>query len=140
MWSPWRVSLITGLAAGCGSALPQWDLDPLLILTATISVAVAVCLLVRLGLWLSKRPSLPLVPALALAVVALIIAMLSSLPIETHAKLVDSPAVLTDQAISMRSAYLLGLGGFALPAIAAFFIGRLFGLPPNTSLERSRDR
>ena len=140
MWSPWRVSIITGSAAGCASGVPQLGVDPFLVLTAAIAVSVAVCLLARFGLLLSKRPFLPLLPALSLTGVAALVAFLSSLPIETQAMLVDSPAVLEDQAISMPSAYLIGAGAFALPVVAAFIIGRLFGAPPNNSLERTRDR
>ena len=140
MWSPWRVSLITGAAAGCGSALPQLDLDPLLILTVSVTIAIAVCLLARFGLWLSSRPSLPLVPALALAGAAVLVAVLSSLPIETHAKFVDSVVVLKGQAISVPSAFLIGFAIFVLPTVAAFVIGCLFGVPRSTSFKRTRER
>jgi hypothetical protein len=140
MWTPWRVAVVTGAAAGLASALAQLDLGVLRVLTGSALAAGIICLVTRFGLWLSKRPNLALVSALGVASASAVIAFLFSLPIETHAELVDSPAVLEDQAYSMRSAYLISLVALVLPGLIAFVVGRAFGVPPNTSLERTRER
>jgi predicted membrane-bound dolichyl-phosphate-mannose-protein mannosyltransferase len=139
MWAPWHVALISGAAAGCATALPQTNSDALYVLTTAALVAVLVCLFTGLGLWLSRRPRLPAVPALGVAAATAVIAYLSAVPMQTHAEVVDMPAVQTAP-ISMTSAYLVGLAVLVLPAIIAFVTGRVFGVPPNTSLERTRDR
>ena len=140
MWTPWRLGLISGAAAGSATVLPQWDIDVLYVLTTAALTAVLVCLVTWFGLWVSKRPRLPLVPALGVADAIAVIAFLSALPIETHAELVDLPAALEDNKISMSSAYLVSSAVLVLPALIAFVAGRVFGVPPNTSLERTRER
>jgi hypothetical protein len=140
MWVPWQVAAMTGAAAGVASALSQLDLGALLVLTGSTLVAGFICLITWFGLWISKRPNLALVPALSLASASAIIAFLFSMPIETHAELVDSPAVMEDHVYSMRSGYMISLVGLLLPGLIALVIGRTFGVPPNTSLERTRER
>jgi hypothetical protein len=80
------------------------------------------------------------IPALGVAVANAVIAFFSAFPIETHAELIDMPASLEDGAIPMRSGYLVGLAALVAPALIAFIIGRMYGVPPNTSLERTRER
>jgi len=138
MWAPWRTALLSGLGAGFASALPQWELGALLVLTSVVLIAVMVSIFIWLGLLVSRRPNLPLVPAIGVAAAAAAIALLSSLPMETHAEFVTSPAVMVDGKFSMPSAYLISLTAFVLPALVAFIVGRVRGVPPNKSLERTR--
>jgi hypothetical protein len=55
-------------------------------------------------------------------------------------ELVDLPATKGHRPYSMPSAYVVSAVAVVLPAIIAFVAGRAFGVPPNTSLERTRDR
>ena len=139
MWTPWRLALISGAAAGCATALPQLGLDMVYVSTTAVLTAVLVCFLTRFGLWVSKRPRLPVVPALAVTAATAVTAFLSVVPIETHAEVVDSTAALQDRKIAMLSAHLVRLTVLVLPALIAFVVGRLFGVPPNTSPERTRE-
>ncbi len=118
---------MTGAATGFASALPQWELDWLLLLTSSVLIAGIVCLLTRFGLWISKRPNLPLLSALSVAGVSAVIAFFLGLPIETHAELVDLPAVLEEQVFQMPSAYLFSVIALVVPALIAFIMGRAFG-------------
>jgi hypothetical protein len=113
-------------------------LDVLHVLTTAVLVAVLVCLFTQLGLWVSRRPRLPLVPALGVAAATAVIAFLAAVPIQTHAEVVNSPVVRGDSPIAMPSAYLVGLAVLVLPAVIALGAGRAFGVPPNKSFERTR--
>jgi len=139
MWTPWQVAAMTGFVAGCASALPQLDLAGFLVLTGAALVAAIVCFVTWFGLWISKRPRVSFAAAVGIASASAVIVFLSSLPIETHAELIESPAVLEDQVISVPGAHVIGLAALVLPALIAFVIGRVFGVPPNTSLERTRE-
>ena len=103
MWTPWRLALIAGTAAGAATALAQRNWDLISLTTAVVDAGL-VCLLTRLGLWASKHPMLPVTPALGVAVANAVIAFLAALPIETHAELMDMPASLEHGAIPMDSA------------------------------------
>jgi hypothetical protein len=140
MWAPWKVALVTGTMAGCASALAQLDVGLLRILSGAPMVAGLMSLLTWFGLWISKRPNLSLVPALSVACASAVAAFFLSLPIETHVELVDLPATKGHRPYSMPSAYVVSAVAVVLPAIIAFVAGRAFGVPPNTSLERTRDR
>ena len=137
MWAPWQLSLAAGSAAGCATALANRSVDIVSLLTA-LGVAVLVGLLVRLGLWASKRPRLPAVPALGVAGASALVAFLAGLPIATHAELMDMPATLESATIP-TDAYLVGIAALVAPAVIAFIIGRMYGVPPNTSFERTRE-
>jgi hypothetical protein len=139
MWSHWRIAFLSGAAAGCASTLPMWSLEALYVVASAALIAVVVCLATWLGLWVSRRPDLPVLPALCVAGISAVTALLASLPSDTHAEIIASPAVMHDQRISMPSAYLVSLATLVLPAVAAFIAGRVFGVPPNTSLERTRE-
>jgi hypothetical protein len=139
MWTPWKVAVMTGAVAGLASALAQLDLGVLLVLSGSALVASLICLVTWLGLWISKRPNVALVPALGIACASAVIAFFLSWPVETHAELIDSSVVREDQAYPMRSAYLISLAALVLPALIAFVVGRAFGVPPNTSFERTRE-
>jgi hypothetical protein len=138
MLAPWKVAVITAVAVGIASALAQLDSGGLLVATGCSLVAGLTCLVTWFGLWISTRPNLALVPALGVVSASAIIAFLVSLPIKTHAELVDFPAIAGKQAYTMRSAYLVSLVGLGLPGLIAFVIGRAFGAPPDTSFERTR--
>jgi len=139
MWAPWKVAVMTGAAAGCASALAQLDVGVLLILSGAPMVAGLMCLVTWFGLWISRRPNLSLVPALSVACASAVAAFFLALPIETHADLGDLPATQRDHPYSMPSAYVVSAIAVVLPALIAFVVGRAFGVPPNNSLERTRD-
>jgi hypothetical protein len=139
MLAPWHVAVISGAAAGCATALPQRNLDVLYVFTTAALIAALVCLVTLLGLWLSRRPRLPLVPALSVAASAAVVAYLAAVPIQTHAEVVNSPVVRGDNPIAMPSAYLVSLAILVLPAAFALVAGRAFGVPPNKSFERTRE-
>ena len=138
MWAPWQLSIIAGVTAGCATALAHRGVD-IVSLTTDLLVAVLISLLTRLGLWACKRPRLPVVPALGVAGANALIAFLAALPIETHAELMDMPAT-SDGANISTAAYLIGIAALVAPAVIAFVIGRVYGVPPNTSFERTRER
>ncbi len=139
MWAPWKVAVVTGAAAGCASALAQLDVGVLLILSGAPMVAGLMCLVTWFGLWISKRPHLSHVPALSVVCASTVAAFVLALPIETHAELVDLPGTQGDRPYSMPSAYVVSAVAVVLPALIAFVVGRAFGVPPNTSLERTRE-
>jgi hypothetical protein len=140
MWAPWRTALLSGLGASFASVLPQWELGVHLVLTSVVLIAAMISIVIWLALLASRRPNLPLVPAFGVAAAAAFIALISSLPMETHAVLVASPAALIGGKVSMPSVYLISLTAFALPALVAFIVGRVRGVPPYKSLERTRER
>jgi hypothetical protein len=123
MWAPWQVSVVTGGTAGFASALPQLHLGAHHAISGGALVAGIICLVTWFGLWLSRRPKLAFFPALGVASASAIIALLASLPIETHAEVVDSPGALGNRVHSMRDAYLIGVYALALPALIAFVAG-----------------
>jgi hypothetical protein len=139
MWAPLRTALLSGLGAGFASVLPQWERGAHLVLTSVVLIAAMVSIVIWLALLASRRPHLPLIPAFCVAAAAAVIALISSLPIETHAELIASPAALIGGKVSVPSAYLISLTAFALPAMVAFVVGRVRGVPPNKSLERTRE-
>lgn len=139
MLAPWKLAVMTGVGVGIACALAQRDLGALHAISGSALVAGVISLITWFGLWVSRRPSLTFIPALGVACASAAIAFVFSLPIETHAVLVDAPAVSADRPFSMRDAHLISLVVLVLPGLIAFAVARAFGVPPNTALERTRE-
>ena len=140
MWSAWRTSLLAGIAAGCAAVWPLMGTDVLYLSTMTGLIFVYVCLATRLGLWLSRRSRLTPKAALLVLACAALAMFVAAQPIETHAVLSNLPHQSTAQTDAWSWIRLLGIIALAAPVIISFAVGRVVGVPPNTSLERTRER
>jgi len=140
MWTALRTSLLAGAASGCVAIWPLLGTDVLYLSAMIGLIFVYVCLATRLGLWLSRRPMLTPKPALLVLAGAAMAAYLAVQPIETHAVLSNMPDTFNTHGESWSWIGWLGIIVLVGPALASFAVGRVAGMPPNTSLERTRER
>jgi len=102
-------------------------------------VAIVVALLTGLGLRLSRRSLLPSKAAFLLVVAVAIIEFLATQPVVTHAVLANLPAPSSRPRDRMMWIYFFGIATVVAPAFMAFAVARIAGVPPNKSLERTRE-
>jgi hypothetical protein len=139
MWKPWRVSLLSAAIAGGASLLLARGEDTTFRLALAGILALQLFLLTLTGLWLSRRPVLPTVAAMVLVILIACIGFLESLPIKTHAVLMDMPSTASRLELTAWANWL-GISLLILPAVVAFAAGLAVGAPPEKSMERNRER
>ena len=143
MWAPWRVALVAGIVAGIVSLVPPLSPDALYVTLSTAAISIQVFFATWLGAWASRRSLLPKRIALVFVAGVAALVLLVSVPIETYSvvvNLTDAEGPVGSQKVWILRAYLLAAAVLVVPALASFTLCRACGSPPNTSLERTRER
>ena len=159
MYSVWSTSWLSGIAsalvtAGAGamqlraSSTP----DPLPVsfiivasLVVAFAVGIAVALSVRGGLHLARARHLALRSVLIIpAVSLLLLGILATWPVETHAIRLDMPSGQTSPVAPPSTFWLFIVMAISIPVLVSYVVGRLArgkqGPPPEESVERARGR
>jgi hypothetical protein len=114
-------------------------------LVVALAVGIVMTLAVRVGLHLASCSQLAIRFALIIPGVSLlIVGILATWPVETHAIKLDMPSGRTSPISPPLTFWLFIVVAILMPVFVSYIIGRLArakqGPPPNKSLERTRDR
>jgi membrane protease YdiL (CAAX protease family) len=113
-------------------------------LVVAIAVGIVMALAVRVGLHLASCSHLALRFALIIPGASLlIVGILASWPVETHAIKLDMPSGRTSPISPPLTFWLFIVAAILVPVVVSYTIGRLARAkqipPPNHSLERTRE-
>jgi hypothetical protein len=122
---------------------PLWVIAAASVVVALV-IGSAMALVIRSGLHLAGRRHVSRLSAVAIPVISiLVVGFLGTMPVETHAVLLDVGSAHVDQPRVPGSFWVALVVAVIAPGAVAFAIGRFSHagqLPPNKSLERTRER